>query len=145
MTRLMKCMHNPRTLRGEMDRVFDDFFGTAPARTQKSAVWSPAVDIREDEGSFVIEVELAGLSKEDIHLEVEQNQLSIKGERKFEKKDEGENYHFVERSYGSFYRSFTLPRNVNTGEIEAEHRDGILTITVPKAEEVKPKKVEISS
>ena len=145
MTGLMRRMHGPRTLRGEMDRLFDDFFGMTPAQNAKNAVWSPAVDIREDENSFIIEAELPGMSKEDIHLEVEQNMLSIKGERKFERKDEQENYHFVERSYGSFYRSFTLPKNVNTEEISAEHKDGMLVITVPKAEEVKPKKVEIKS
>jgi HSP20 family protein len=145
MTRMMRRMHGPRTLRDEMDRVFDDFFGMVPARSEKSAVWSPAVDIREDENNFVIEVDLPGMSKDDIHLEVEQNQLSIKGERRFEKKEEGESYHFVERSYGSFYRSFTLPKNVDTGAIAAGHKDGVLMITVPKAEEVKPKKVEIKS
>jgi HSP20 family protein len=131
-----------RTLRDEMDRLFEDFFASAPERTGRG-VWSPMVDVREDENNFYIEAELPGMSKEDIHLEVEQNSLSIKGERKFEKKDEGENYHFVERSYGSFYRSFTLPKNVNADGIAAEYKDGVLTVTVPKVEEVKPKKVEI--
>lgn len=133
----------PRTLRDEMDRLFDDFFGMTPARTERGAVWSPAVNVREDEDNFYIEAELPGISREDIELEVEQNSLRIKGERKFEKQEEGENYHFVERSYGSFYRSFTLPGNVDADGIGAEYKDGVLHVTVPKQEEVKPKKVEI--
>jgi len=146
MTFLMRRRTNePRTLRDEMDRLFDDFFGMTPARGERGAVWSPAVNVREDEDSFFIEAELPGMSREDIELEVEQNSLVIKGERRFEQKEEGENYHFVERSYGSFYRSFTLPKNVDADGIGAEYKDGVLTVTVPKKEEVKPKKVEIKT
>lgn len=136
-------MNEPRTLRDEMDRLFDNFFGMTPASTERGAVWSPAVNVREDENNFYIEAELPGMKKEDIDLEIEQNSLCIKGDRKFEKKEEGENYHFVERSYGSFYRSFSLPSNVDAEGISAEYKDGVLQVTVPKKEEVKPKKVEI--
>lgn len=136
-------MNEPRTLRDEMDRLFDSFFGMTPAPSERGAVWSPAVNVREDDNNFYIEAELPGMSKEDIDLEIEQNSLVIKGDRKFEKKEEGENYHFVERSYGSFYRSFTLPSNVNGEAISAEYKDGVLQVTVPKKEEVKPKKVDI--
>lgn len=136
-------MNEPRTLRDEMDRLFDDFFGMTPARAERGAIWSPAVNVREDENNFYIEAELPGMTKEDIDLEIEQNSLCIKGDRKFEKKEEGENYHFVERSYGSFYRSFSLPGNVDPEGISAEYKDGLLQVTVPKKEEVKPKKVEI--
>jgi len=132
-----------RTLRDEMDRLFDDFFSAVPERNENSGIWSPSVDVREDEHNFVIVAELPGMAKEDIDLEVEQNTLAIKGERKFERKDEGESYHFVERSYGSFYRSFRLPKNVDGDAIGAEYKDGLLTVTLPKKEEVKPKKVEI--
>lgn len=144
MTLLMRRrMNEPRTLRDEMDRLFDDFFGMTPARGERGAVWSPAVNVREDADNFYIEAELPGMNKEDIELEVEQNSMVIKGERKFEQKQEGENYHFVERSYGSFYRSFTLPKNVDADGINAEYKDGVLQVTVPKKEEVKPKKVQI--
>jgi len=133
-----------RTLRSEMDRVFDDFFGLMPARREGSAtMWSPSVDISETADNFVVRAELPGMKKDDIELEVENNVLSIRGERKFEKTDEGENYHFMERSYGSFYRSFTLPKNVDSETIGAEYKDGMLIVTIPKKEEVKPKKVEI--
>lgn len=145
MTFLMKRGSGPRTLRDEMDRLFDDFFGIVPAQRERGAVWSPSVNVREDTDNFYIEAELPGMSKDDIQLEVEHNMLSIKGERTFEKKEEGENYHFVERSYGSFYRSFTLPKNVDGEAIGAEYKDGVLIVTVPKKEEVKPKKVEIKS
>jgi HSP20 family protein len=145
MTGLMKQGQGYRTLRSEMDRVFDDFFGLMPARREGSAtLWSPSVDISETADNFIVRAELPGMKKEDIELEVENNVLSIRGERKFEKTDEGENYHFMERSYGSFYRSFTLPKNVDSETIGAEYKDGMLVVTIPKKEEVKPKKVEIT-
>jgi HSP20 family protein len=133
-----------RTLRSEMDRLFDDFLGLSPARREGvTAVWAPAIDVREDTDNYYVDAELPGMSKEDISLELENNVLSIKGERKFERKDEGENYHFVERSYGSFYRSFALPKNVDGGRISAEYKDGVLHVVLPKREEVKPTKVEV--
>ena len=146
MTGLMKRGETApfRTFRGEMDRLFDDFFGLTPARREgASALWAPAVDVREDANNYFVEAELPGMNKEDISLELENNVLSIRGERKFERKDEGENFHFMERSYGSFYRSFSLPKNVDGEQIGAEYKDGVLTVTLPKKEEVKPKKVEI--
>jgi HSP20 family protein len=134
-----------RGLRSEMDRLFDDFLGLMPARGENgSNVWAPAVDIKEDETSFYVIAELPGMKREDISVELENNVLSLKGERRFERSEEKENYHFVERSYGSFYRSFSLPRNVKPDEIRAEYKDGVLTLTLPKTEEVRPKKVEIS-
>ena len=133
-----------RTLRSEMDRLFDEFFGVTPARREAAAsLWAPAMDVREDKDNFYIEAELPGLKKEEIQLEYSNNVLMIKGERKFEKKEENANYHFVERSYGSFYRSLSLPRTVDGEKIAAEYKDGLLRITIPKKEEVKPKKVEI--
>lgn len=141
---MMRKGNGYRTLRGEVDRLFDDFFGLTPAKQEGSApMWAPSVDISETADNFIVRAELPGMSKDNIDLEIENNVLSIKGERNFEKKDEGENYHFVERSYGSFYRSFTLPRNVDPEGIGAEYKDGVLVVTIPKKEEVKPKKVEI--
>jgi HSP20 family protein len=131
--------------RRDLDRLFEDFFnghGLAK-RDGTSTVWSPSVDVHEDEQSFFIEAELPGMRKEDIQLEIENNVLSIRGERRLEKKEEKDNYHFVERSYGSFFRSFTLPKNVNTEAIGAEYKDGMLKLTLPKREEVKPRKLDI--
>jgi HSP20 family protein len=133
-----------RTLRSEMDRLFDDFFSVAPARRDGAAtVWAPVVDIREDVDNYIVEAELPGMKREEIEVELENNVLSIKGERKFERKQDGENYHFVERSYGTFYRSFSLPKNVDGERIGAEYKDGVLHVSIPKKEEVKPRKVEI--
>lgn len=133
-----------RTLRTEMDRLFDEFFGIAPSRRESmQTLWAPPVDVREDKDNFYVEVELPGMKKEEINLEFTNNVLLIKGERKFERKEESENYHFMERSYGSFYRSLSLPRSVDGEKITAEYKDGLLKIVVPKKEEVKPKKVEI--
>lgn len=133
-----------RTLRSEMDRLFDEFFGVTPARREGAAsLWAPAMDVREDKDNFYIEAELPGLKKEEIQLEYSNNVLMIKGERKFERKQDSENYHFVERSYGTFYRSFSLPKNVDGEHISAQYKDGVLHLSIPKKEEVKPKKVEI--
>jgi HSP20 family protein len=144
---MMRTATGGRSLRGELDRFFDDFFGGQVARSGKDGamgVWAPVVNVREDENNYYVEAELPGMSKEDIQIEVENNVLSLKGERRFERKEEKESYHFVERSYGSFFRSFALPKNVNPDAIGAEYRDGILHLTLPKREEVKPKKVSIS-
>lgn len=141
---VMVRRNNGRHLRGDFDQFFEGFFGPAQRR-ENNGLWAPAVDVLENENNFVVSAELPGLSKDEIHVEVENNRLTIKGERKFEKRDEKENYHFVERSYGSFLRSFTLPRNVNPDAIEAEYKDGVLQLTLPKREEVKPKKVEVKA
>jgi HSP20 family protein len=132
-----------RNLREEMDHLFESFITPNLRRPEAGALWSPAVDLKENSENFVVTAELPGMNKDDIQVEVENNLLTIRGERKFEKKEEHENYHFVERSYGSFYRSFMLPAKVNAEAIVAEYKDGILHVTLPKREEVKPKKVEI--
>jgi HSP20 family protein len=146
---MMRTTTGSRSLRGELDRFFDDFFGGSVARNGKETaagmgVWAPVVNVREDKSSYYVEAELPGMSKEDIQIEVENNVLSLKGERRSERKEEQESYHFVERSYGSFYRSFALPKNVNADGIQAEYKDGVLHVALPKREEVKPKKVSIN-
>jgi HSP20 family protein len=107
--------------------------------------WAPAVDIYETDEKLVIKVELPGLKKEDIDIEVRDNTLTLKGERKFEKEIKRENYHRVERAYGSFQRSFTLPSTVKQEAIEASFKEGILEISLPKAEEAKPKQIKIQA
>jgi HSP20 family protein len=131
-----------------MDQLFDSFFGLTRREGEGAtsvSVWAPSVDVREDAGSFYVTADLPGIDRDSVDIELENNTLTIKGERRFEKKDEKENYHYIERSYGSFFRSFSLPRNVNSEQINAEFKDGVLTITIPKAEAAKPRKVQIGS
>ena len=132
--------------RSDFDKLFDSFFNgsSISKRDGSGGVWAPSVDVHEDQNSFYIEAELPGVKKEDIQLEIENNVLTIKGERRFEKKEEQDSYHFVERSYGSFFRSFSLPKNVDPDNIGAEYRDGMLLLTLPKREEVKPRTVSIN-
>ena len=126
----------------EIDRMFSRFNGGVT--TDKSLEgWSPAVDIVEDDHQFVVRADLPGLTKEDVKITVENSQLTIRGEKREEEVKEGKNYHRMERSYGSFYRSFTLPTSALNSKIEAEYKDGVLTLTIPKAEEAKPRSIEV--
>ncbi|HIE52262.1 MAG TPA: Hsp20/alpha crystallin family protein [Armatimonadetes bacterium] len=131
------------TFRERMNRLFDEVFGGEPAVEAPARVWSPAVDVREDENELVVTAELPGMKREDIKVELVHNRLVIQGERKFEHEDKRENYHRIERSYGRFYRSFDLPASVNPEAVTAEYRDGVLTVHLPKAEEAKPKQIEV--
>ena len=126
------------------NRVFGEFFD--PNRRDMDLQefdWAPRVNVEELEERFEITVEVPGMKKEEIDIEVRDNVLTIKGERKLEKDGEKTNYHICERSYGSFQRAFTLPENVTTGNIEAMYEDGILRLGVPKTEPEKPKEIKI--
>ena len=101
------------------------------------------MDIKESPKEYVVTAEVPGIDKGDIHIELADNILILKGERKFEKEQKQESYHRVERSYGSFTRSFSLPTKVKSDAIEATFKDGILTVKIPKAEEMVPRKIEI--
>jgi HSP20 family protein len=127
-----------------MNRLFDEFFGE---RRQELAegTWLPAVDVSETGEEIVVRAELPGLGKDDIELNIQDNVLTLKGEKKQEKKEENENYHRVERSYGSFSRSFTLPAGVDPESVQATFKDGVLVIALPKVEEAKQKKIEIGT
>lgn len=133
------------TLRERMNRLFEDAVSTARSEEKDmiSSTWAPAVDIYEDEDQLVLTAEIPGISEKDVEIKVEDNTLSIHGERKLEKETKEENYHRIERSYGSFYRSFTIPRNVDQEKIKAEHDNGVLKITMPKKPESKPKTVKV--
>ncbi|WP_025270375.1 Hsp20/alpha crystallin family protein [Hippea sp. KM1] len=130
------------TLQERLNRVFNDLMPSA-SQSRDSAEWMPAVDIYETKDSINIEVEAPGMKEEDIKINLENNTLTIYGERKFEKKEEGKNYYRMERSYGSFSRSFLLPDNVDVDAIKAKYKDGVLTITLPKKPESKPKEIPI--
>ena len=107
--------------------------------------WLPAVDVFDKKDAVVLKAELAGMDPDDIEIEVEDNVLTIKGERKFEEQVEDERYYRVERRFGSFQRSLALPQGVKADEIQAGYEDGILTVTVPKAEEEKPQRIEVKA
>jgi HSP20 family protein len=116
-------------------------------RNEKEAMavaeWAPVVDIAEDEKHYVIKAELPDVKKEDVHVSVENGVLTITGERKAEREEKGKKYHRVERSYGAFARSFTLPESVETEKVSAAYKDGLLTVTVAKSEKAQPKQIEV--
>ena len=132
------------TLKERMNRLFEDYY---PARKEErdmvASTWAPAVDIYETENELVLSAELPGIEDEDIEIKVEDNTLTLKGQRKFEKETKEENYHRIERSYGSFMRSFTLPAYIDQDKIEAQHDQGVLKITMPKKMESKPRNVMV--
>jgi len=129
----------------EINRLFDHFFegGTQDDSSLGLSMWTPAVDIAEHDNEYLVNVELPGVNKDDVKITLESNILTIRGEKKQEKDEKNDNYHRVERSYGSFQRSFTLPVMVKSDKIDASYRDGILSIVLPKAEEAKPKQIEV--
>ena len=126
----------------EWDRLMSDVFTDRFEDTSVSE-WTPAIDITEDSNSFVVVADLPGLTKKDISINIKENMLTISGERKAKEKDETKNYCRTERRYGSFKRSFQLTDQVIADKISATFKDGVLTVSVPKAEEVKPKEIEI--
>src|SRR5262245_35650266 len=110
-----------------------------------TTVWNPSVDIFENDNEIVLKAELPGMDVKDIEVRLENNVLALKGERRFEKEAKEENYHRIEREYGAFSRAFTLPAAVNVDKATAEYKEGILKVTVPKKEEVKPKPIKIAA
>ena len=131
-------------LQSEMNNLFGRFFDDFSGGEYLSE-WAPALDIAEREDAVVVKAELPGLSADDIDISVEGNTLSISGEKKAKAENQGENYYHVERRYGRFRRDLVLPATVDSGHIAAEHRDGVLTITLPKSEKAKPRKIEVKS
>jgi len=128
----------------EMNKMFNNFFrGDIQDEDSALMAWTPAVDIAEHDDEYLVKVELPGVNKDEVKITVESNILTIRGEKKQEKEIKKENYHRVERSYGSFQRSFTLPTTVKSDKIDASYKDGILSVSLPKAEEAKPKQIEV--
>ncbi|SRR6266545_2667236 len=134
-----------RTLQEEVNRLFSTNLtrGFGEEGIGRGA-WNPSVDIYENKDQIVLEAELPGMNREDFELSVENNVITLRGERQFEKKHESDNYHRVERSYGSFTRSFTLPQTVSADGTTAEYRNGVLRVTLPKREETKARRIEIA-
>ena len=135
--------HNLASLQEQVNRLFE---GNLPHDRDQSTLtaWAPTVDIYETEDEVVIKADLPEVAEKDIDLRVENNMLTIRCERKLEQKVKEENYLRMERSYGFFTRSFSLPNTVNTEQIHAQHNDGVLTVTLPKRAESKPKQVKIN-
>jgi HSP20 family protein len=132
------------TLRDRMNRLFEDMTTLRGEEKDFAASsWAPAVDIYETENEVVLTAEIPGVDEKGIEIKVEDNTLTLKGERKFEKETKEENYHRIERAYGSFSRSFSLPTYVDLDKIEAEHENGVLKIRMPKKPDLKPRKVKI--
>ena len=138
--------HDMRQLQREFDRLFEGFF---PSRTTNndealdSAVWAPRADLTETEDAYFIHLDLPGLQKDDVEINIHDGTLSISGERRHEETEKDRTFVRVERSYGRFYRAFSLPQTINVQSIEATFEDGVLSIHVPKTEELKPRRIDI--
>lgn len=136
----------------ELEEIGDRFnriFGRLPARRESGreamtvADWAPTVDITEDDKEYLIKAEIPEVDKKDVKLTVQDGVLTLQGERKQEKEEKGKKFHRIERSYGSFVRSFTLPDEVSEDKLKAEFKDGMLLVHLPKAEKPKPKAIEV--
>ncbi len=127
-------------LQERIDKLFEE---SMRGRELAPAAWTPAVDIYETDDAIILEAELPGMNEKDIEVKIEDNVLTIRGERKFEEERKEENYYRMERFYGTFQRSFTLPPNVDTEKVKAEYKKGILKVTLPKKEQAKPKQIKI--
>lgn len=137
---------NLGTFSQQMDRLFDEMLGRSVRSRGEGPLrgsWAPAVNIKEKADAIEITADLPGLKPEDVEVTVEDGVLAIKGERKVESSEEGETFHRVERVYGMFERSFSLPTSVDPTRIEAHFKQGVMTLTLPKREESKPRSVSI--
>lgn len=134
-----------RTLQEEVNRLFSTNLTRAFGDEGIGrGAWAPSVDIYENKDQIVLEAELPGMKQDDFDLSIENNVITLRGERRFEKTDETDNYHRVERSYGSFTRSFTLPQTVSAEGATAEYNNGVLRVTLPKREETKARRIQVS-
>jgi len=132
-------------LQDRMNRVFQDFSRSSGEEgLTAGGKFMPAVDIYEDEHNLTLKVEVPGVDPKDVDVRVENNTLTIRGERNFEKEEKEENFHRIERSYGAFSRSFTLPNSVDTDKVDASYENGVLKITLAKRAEAKPKQLKVN-
>lgn len=133
-----------RSVNNELNRLFSGFPTLSGREELIRGAWNPSVNIYDDKDHLVLEAELPGLTKNDFEITVENNVLTLKGERKFEGESTGENFHRIERSYGSFTRQFTLPTTVTSEGASADLENGILRVSLPKREDTKARKIEIN-
>ena len=132
------------SLQREVDRLFGDALGST-SKPATAGAWAPALDVEETEDGFTLHIELPGVSTEDVEISLEENVLTIAGERRFYDERDSEGFRRIERAFGRFHRAVRLPDRVDADNVVATHRDGLLTIQVPKAEEAKPRRIEIST
>jgi HSP20 family protein len=148
MTNLIRWrpMRDMMTLRNEMDRLFERAFEDGPlSQWQSSTNWGLALDVAENDDAFIVTASVPGTKPEDIDITVTDNVLTIKGEYKSDEAVDEDSYHIRERRYGSFGRSISLPHTVNADQVEAKYENGVLTLTVPKAEEIKPHRIKVKA
>jgi len=133
------------SLQRDMNRMFDEFFRGDILADESffGRDWAPAVDIEENNDAYIIKAEIPGLNKDDVKITLQDNRLTIRGEKKNESEEKGKNYHRAERSYGMFERSFNIPGIIKASEVDAQYKDGVLTLTLPKAEEAKPNLIDV--
>lgn len=143
MTFLTRRSHPFNDLRSLEARLFEPFFRLPYFDDNASASWNPPVDVAEEGDKIMVKVEVPGMEEKDLRVSFEDGLLTVSGERQFERKDE-RNYHRIERQYGSFVRTFTLPRSVDAGSIAANYRNGVLEIEIPKREDAKPRQISIN-
>lgn len=132
------------SLRDELDRVFESPWGELARTSQLLSGWTPALDVHEDKDNFIVRAELPGMKREDIDVSLQDGALSISGERKTEQKYEGAEVYRTERFFGKFQRTVTLPAPVAADKVKAQYKDGVLSITLPKTEEAKPKQIDVN-
>lgn len=131
-------------LQNRMNSMFQDYTrGTGEGDVVATAAFVPPVDVYEDEHKIVLKLEVPGMKQENIDVQIENNTLTVKGERKFEQEEKEENFHRIERRYGSFFRSFALPNTVDPGKVDANYEAGVLRISLAKREESKPKQIKV--
>src|SRR5437588_11942831 len=134
------------TLQDRMNRLFQESFGREGREESLTTTsFAPAVDVYEDEHNVTLKIEVPGIDEKDIDVRVENNTLTVQGERKIEKEEKEENYRRVERQYGSFTRTFTLPQTVDSEKVSANYDKGVLKISLPKKAEAKPKQIKVNS
>jgi HSP20 family protein len=131
-------------LRKEMDDLWGRFFGDVGFQPFAETIWGPSLDVKETKENIIITAELPGLSSKDVEVSISGDLLTLKGEKKKEKEEKDENYHLIERRYGSFSRNIRLPSEVDPQKIRAIHKDGVLTITLPKSEKAKERQIKIN-
>lgn len=131
-------------LRRDVDRLFDEFLRGSDQEGGSNVVWAPRTDVSETDARYVIRMDMPGMKKDALDIQLHDGTLTVSGERTSEHEDKGESFHRVERSYGRFFRSFSLPQAADPQGVEAHLEDGVLTIHVPKREETKPRKIEVS-
>lgn len=139
-------MRNVSSLQDEVERAFRQVFGSSQQLAASPAgAFSPALDVEEDEERFILHVELPGVSADDVEVSLEENVLTIAGERRFYDDKEAEGFRRLERQFGRFHRAVRLPDRVDGDRVDASYRDGLLTISVPKAEDAKPRRIQVQA